>query len=109
MPHETDLVPVAEFNDPLTAHSIRLLLEANGVMSIVVGDTLMDAGLECIRLLVQRNDLELSEQIILEVPAAADILIPAWNCQCGEEVDEGFNTCWACGLSHPDLDQLFGI
>ena len=98
MKREDDLVVVDEFQSSLTAHSLRILLEANGVAAIVDGDHAID-GTERPRLYVKRSDLELAKTVIKEVPVAAEVLFPAWVCECGAEVDEGFQICWSCGMA----------
>ena len=93
---DDDLVLLEVFKHQLDAHSARILLEANGIPCAVDGDTPIE-GIESPRAYVHRKNLELARRVLAEVPAAAEILIPAWTCQCGEEVDEGFGVCWSCG------------
>jgi hypothetical protein len=104
---DDDLVRLSTFPGPLPAHSLRILLEACGVKAVVTGEEsnstfggpgMGDAGMVGVQVLVHRADYEEAKQIMLEVPAAAEVLLPAWNCQCGVEVDEGFAICWACGF-----------
>ncbi len=91
------LEAVAEFRNALEAHSVRILLEANGIPAVVVGDAISEMGLEPIIVYVHGNNLELAQTVIFDIPAAAEVLIPEWICNCGEPVDAGFNTCWSCG------------
>ncbi len=91
-------VRLAEFESSIAAHSMRILLEANGIEARVHGDFLAEiAAVERIALVVRESDLELAKRVITEVPAAAETLVPEWNCQCGATVDEGFQICWSCG------------
>ena len=90
------LVTVAEFRNALEAHSTRILLEANGIPAVVIGDAISEMGLEPISVHVHRENVELAHRVIREVPPAAEILIPEWICRCGEQVDAGFNMCWSC-------------
>ena len=94
------LSKVAEYPSSLEAHSIRILLEANGIPAIVLGDTINETGLEPVLVYVHQENLELAQTVILEVPAAAEVLIPEWQCDCGETVDAGFNVRWSCGQPH---------
>jgi len=102
MQNDEALVPVAEFHSSLQAHSVRILLEANGIPAFVVGDAIQELGFEPIQVMVSQQNLELARRVIDEVPAASEILIPEWICICGEQVDSGFNLCWSCGQAHPD-------
>ena len=99
----------------MEAHSVRILLEASGIAATVTGEEsnltfggfigLGDAGLVGVQVYVRRQDLELAKRVMLEVPAASDVLFPAWECDCGASVDEGFTVCWACGLENMDRDD----
>lgn len=102
MQRDEALVPVAEFNNSIQAHSIRIMLEANGIPAFVVGDAIQEIGFEPVQVMVSQRNLELARCVIEEVPAASEILIPEWRCDCGEQVDSGFNLCWSCGREHPD-------
>lgn len=88
---------VAEFNNSISAHSLRILLEANGVKAMVVGDVFNETGLDLVSVFVHANQIELAQLIIRDVPAASEVLIPSWICLCGAEVDAGFHCCWSCG------------
>ena len=95
---EYNYVKLAEFESSMPAHSMRILLEANGIEAQVHGDFLAEiASVERIQLLVKESDLELAKRVITEVPAAAETLVPQWTCDCGVTVDEGFQICWSCG------------
>ncbi len=100
MRHDEALVKVAEYPSSLLAHSIRILLEANGIPAIVVGDAIQEVGFEPIQVMVSKTNLELARTVIEEVPAASEILIPEWICLCGEQVDSGFHICWSCGQEY---------
>ncbi len=45
----------------------------------------------------------IAKQIIAahEFPQDEVVNIPAWKCSCGEEVPEGYDSCWSCGKDHP--------
>ena len=93
------LVSVAEFRNALDAHSTRILLEANGIPAVVIGDAISEMGLEPISVHVHRENVELAHRVIQEVPAAADVLIPEWICKCGEQVVQDNLTCVKRGYS----------
>jgi hypothetical protein len=110
---DDDLVRLSTFPSSLPAHSLRILLEACGVQAVVTGEEsnatfggpgMGDAGMVGVQILVRRDDFEDAQRIMLEVPAASEVLVPSWNCQCGVEVDEGFSICWSCGV---EFEQLF--
>lgn len=110
---DDDLVKLSTFPSSLPAHSLRILLEACGVQAVVTGEEtnatfggpgMGDAGMVGVEILVRRKDLADAKRIMLEVPAASEVLMPAWICQCEAEVDEGFSICWSCGL---EFDQQF--
>lgn len=111
---DDDLVKLATFQQSILAHSLRILLEANGIMAAVTGEEstatfgafgLAEASLVGIQVMVKRSDFEEATIIMNEVPAASDAIIPAWTCQCGEDVDEGFSVCWSCGMECPEDDE----
>jgi len=60
----------------MPAHSMRILLEANGIDAQVHGD--------------------------FSAEIAGEVLVPEWTCDCGATVDEGFQVCWSCGQACPD-------
>lgn len=110
---DDDLVRLATFRHSVGAHSLRLLLEANGIQAVVTGEEtnaafgavgLSDSGLVGIQVMVKRADYDDSVVIMNEVPAAADVIIPSWQCECGAAVDEGFSICWSCGNAHEEHD-----
>ena len=51
-----------------------------------------------------RQDFEAAKQLIdkmlEDVEEEEQEEVPAWVCDCGEEVDEGFFVCWACGAEY---------
>ena len=95
-----DLVELAQFRHGINAHSIRILLEANGIPAVVDGDAMIEPGLEMAKVYVHRKNLELAKRVVHEVPPASEVLIPEWLCQCGEQVDSGFCVCWHCGTDY---------
>ena len=97
MPEEK-FVKLADFDNAMPAHSIRILLEANGLEAHVHGEFAIEiGGTDCISVVVRASDLAIAKRVVAEVPAASDVLVPEWICACGETVDEGFQVCWSCG------------
>ena len=102
MPEEK-YVRLAEFSSPISAHSVRILLEANGVEAQVHGDFSAEiAAIDCVFVMVRESELAIAQRIVTEVPAAAEALVPEWVCDCGATVDEGFQVCWSCGQTCPE-------
>lgn len=102
---DDDLVTLASFTTGSEAHVLRPLLEANGIQSAVTGEetnatfgfgSSTDPNVFGVKVLVKRKDVS-EARLIMQVPAAADIMIPEWKCSCGEQVDKGFAVCWSCG------------
>ena len=110
---DDDLVRLTLFDNPVSAHALRLLLDANGIESMVAGEeansifggALADTGMTGVEVLVRRADFDDAQTVMLEVPAACDTLIPAWTCVCGESVDQGFAICWSCGKDCPANEE----
>ena len=107
---DDDLVCLKSFDQAISAHSLRVLLEASGIEAVVSGEEtnamfitlgMGDNGSVGAQVLVKRAFLEDAQKVMFEVPAASEILIPAWNCDCGEDVDEGFAVYWSCGAEVP--------
>ena len=58
-------VKLAEFESSMPAHSMRILLEANGIEAQVHGDFLAEiASVERIQLVVKESDLEMAKRVI---------------------------------------------
>ena len=65
---EYNYVKLAEFESSMPAHSMRILLEANGIEARVHGDFLVEiASVEHIRLVVRESDLEMAKRVILSL------------------------------------------
>ena len=99
-PEELVIVQVYEFEDE--AHLARSVLDADGIDSKVLGsETAGFGGLsnDAAFQLVVRKDLFQRAKELLENTESDDEseAVPAWKCKCGEQVDEGFAICWACG------------
>ena len=102
MPKEK-YVKLAQFDNAMPAHSMRILLEANGIDARVHGDFAVEIGATiAVTLVVRESDLAIAKRVIAEVPAASEVLVPEWICDCGETVDQGFQICWSCGRGCPE-------
>ena len=42
------------------------------------------------------TDVKHAKRMVDEILAEDEDPIPAWTCECGESVDEGFFVCWSC-------------
>ena len=104
MPKEK-YVKLAQFDQAMPAHSIRILLEANGVEAHVQGEFAVEiGGGDCVSVVVRESDLAIAKRVVAEVPAASEVLVPEWICDCGETVDQGFQVCWSCGRVCPEVE-----
>lgn len=114
MSGKLDLACLNSFTQALDAHSLAQLLESNGIKAIIDGESVNNAlatnwfgysALFPVRVLVRAGDLDQAKQIMSRLPAKLEASIAAWNCECGEPVDEGFVVCWSCGADWPGLPK----
>lgn len=95
-----------EFKEQATL--LKAVLEQEGIKTMLKGmeaSALGDAldGADVVDVLVPAVHLEKAKKILDEILAANEEIIPAWTCECGEEVDEGFFVCWSCQAEYkPD-------
>ena len=80
----------------------KAALEGSGIPVFISGmeGSAFNAALDGpneIEIIVYQKDLEASQAIVAELDEEPEDEIPAWNCSCGAEVDEGFGVCWSCG------------
>lgn len=99
--------------NPLEAHFVKGLLEAEGIEAFVRGEYLFGARGEvpvtpetCPSVWIVDDDLiEKAEQLAAaysrgKPPAGAKSR--AWRCaQCGEWLEPQFTECWRCGTARP--------
>lgn len=102
---ELDLVKLAEVSSPAEANMVKGFLAEHdvdvmikGLDSSAFGDAL--DGPDAIEIFIQRADYDNANELLRELIEGDDQPIPAWTCQCGEEVDEGFFVCWSCGQEY---------
>jgi hypothetical protein len=101
---DDDLVAVGEFDNEITAQDAIALLTENGIAAQMDDEGgAFDLGigeLSAIRLIVTRSNLEKAQALLADLQVAQEETCPAWTCNCGEEVDEGFFACWSCGSEY---------
>ena len=105
------LVRLAGFSSSTEAHILKATLLANGIeacvnneeSNIVMG-SLFGASLTTpVEVFVFADKLAEAQLFLSEIPEAAKVNYPNWNCPCGESVDEGFGVCWNCGRAYEDV------
>lgn len=92
-----DLVEVWRAQGELNAQLTRALLEANGITSMLAGESLRLThgftvdGLALVRILVRPDDAERACEIIASSEGVS-------RCPgCGFPVEDSDGTCWSCG------------
>ena len=109
---DKNLVRLAAFEFEHEAVMLKNALNDHGIPAWVSGGDgvntfgagLTAAGLVGVDVNIRQIDLEAAKVIMQELEALEDEDIPAWTCQCGEQVDEGFAICWSCGNEHTAID-----
>ncbi|MFM7116057.1 MAG: DUF2007 domain-containing protein [Planctomycetota bacterium] len=106
------LVVLATFDNPSEAHRLRAELEANGIRASVSNENsanVIGASLFgriaaiSIEVLVLDADLNRATEIKNNyLNNRKETPVPEWTCHCGETVDAGFSTCWACGVEYQE-------
>lgn len=108
------LVVLATFDNPSEAHHLRAELEANGIRASVsnensanvIGASLF-GRIAAISIEVLVLDADLARAMEIKnnyLNNRKETPIPEWTCECGETVDAGFATCWACGADYADTN-----
>ncbi|MCF1431750.1 MAG: DUF2007 domain-containing protein [Shewanella sp.] len=84
----------------LQAHTWKGLLEANGIMVELRGETLiggvgeLPVDMQTVELWVPESSIDAAKQLLSELQAD----LPQWQClQCQEWNDASFELCWNCG------------
>ena len=103
-----NLVTIASFGSQQEASIAQGVLDAESILSYLQGvetvNTLWYYGscLGGIKLQVAKSDAERAIGILESIRSKDEQpTVPSWKCQsCGQEVDEGFEVCWSCGLPH---------
>ena len=104
-PGDSKFLPLAVKKDGNALRYPYKLNEDQGIDAKLSGHEASALGLALdgpdeVEVIVQRSDFEKAKSIIEELETAVPDEIPAWNCKCGEEVDEGFGVCWSCGADY---------
>lgn len=98
---DDDLVAAGEFGNNIVAQQAIALLAEHGIVAELNDEGgSFDLGigeLPAVEIIVANSNLEKARALLAELDDAQSEPCPAWTCQCGEEVDEGFFACWACG------------
>jgi len=106
------LVVLAKFDNASEAHRLRAELEASGIRASVSNENSANAIGASLFGRIAAISIDVSV-LDADFPRAVEIKnnylnnrketpIPEWTCQCGETVDAGFSTCWACGSEYPE-------
>ena len=98
---EIQLGKVCETEAKEQALLFKAVLEQEGIDVMVKGlesSALGEAldGADVVELFSPVTDVERAKRIVDEILAEDEAPIPAWTCECGENVDEGFFVCWSC-------------
>ena len=109
MESDYELVRVAAMKSSPEAHVLRVTLNHAGIPARVTSEqsanTLGVGALIPAEVYVRRIDEEQAKAIVAEFLSQPVEPVAAWTCSCGEEIDEGFGSCWSCGR---DLEQRGG-
>ncbi len=101
---DDDLVAAAEFSNDVEAQQAINLLAEHGIVAQMNDEGgAFDLGigeLAGIEIIVAETNLEKAQHLLAELNDAQTQTCPAWKCQCGEDVDEGFFACWSCGAEY---------
>ena len=98
---------------PTEAHLVRGLLEANGIVAVVRGESLFGARGEAPvtpdtlpSVWVDDSDASRARVVLAEHgPREATGQGTAWRCPaCSERIEPQFTECWHCGAVRPDGD-----
>ncbi len=95
---------VGEFSNDIEAQqAINLLAEHEIVAQMNDDGGAFDLGigeLPAVEVIVASSNYEKAKTLLAGLEAEQGETCPAWTCQCGEEVDEGFFACWSCGAEY---------
>lgn len=99
--HDDDLVTAGQFANDIEAQQAINLLAEHGIVAQMNEDGgAFDLGvgeLAGIEIIVVQSNLKKAQELLVELEQTQSQTCPAWTCDCGEEVDEGFFACWSCG------------
>ncbi len=101
-----DLLRVALYDTRSEAQFVLAALLENGIDAKLSVDEHSALGMDLdvhadeVELIVKRAEFDKAKEIIEDLETGEVEKVPAWTCQCGEDVDEGFDTCWSCGAGY---------
>lgn len=106
-----DIVSAGIYLSESAAYHAKAALEEQGISAQLADSDegtfgfSLDAA-DQFNLIVNREDYEAAKKILADLEEMEDgELAPAWTCQCGEDVDEGFAVCWSCNAEYPGTSQ----
>ena len=104
---ELNLVKVFECEAEHEARLLESALQEAGINAIITGLEASALGValdgpDVIQIMVDRPHAEAALALTEEFTVEEDEPVPAWTCQCGEEVDAGFFICWSCQAEYGD-------
>jgi hypothetical protein len=104
---EGNFVRLAVYDSESDAILAKAILEDNKIHATVSGLEPSALGIaldgdDAIEVFILADDLERAQALIENLADTNEEgdPIPAWTCQCGEDVDEGFFVCWSCGAEY---------
>jgi hypothetical protein len=102
---DSEFVRVAVLDSETEMLNVKTVLEDNKIETRVSGLEPSALGIsldgaDAIELFVRKVDYETARELIDTLEEEEEEVIPAWTCECGEEVDEGFFVCWSCGKEY---------
>jgi hypothetical protein len=100
--NQNEFVRAAVYETESAAILAKAVLEDNQITVTMSGLEPSALGLsldgeDSIEVFVRQSDFEKAQKLLSELEEVEEEITPAWNCDCGEEVDEGFFVCWSCG------------
>ena len=98
---EIELAKLCETETEHEAMMVKARLEEEGIKVMIKGlesSAFGDAldGADWIELFVPKPQLTDAKALVDDMQSEDETPIPAWTCECGEDVDAGFFVCWSC-------------
>lgn len=102
---EQELVRLMVLESDVEAKFLQGFFADHGIQAMVTGidGSAFGAALDGpdeIALFVKPDQVETARDLVEELLDNDDGDVPAWTCDCGEDVDEGFFVCWSCGAEY---------
>jgi hypothetical protein len=98
---EIELAKLCETETEHEALMVKAMLDEEGIKVMIKGlesSAFGDAldGADWIELFVPKQQLTDAKALVDDIQSEDEAPIPAWTCECGEDVDAGFFVCWSC-------------